>query len=118
MLSVSNLERSRKFYESLGFAVVEEVTKPEKSMLWMKLGEMILELFCFKECKGSNDLKKQERIGVRHFSLCVDDIDRLWNELKSRGLTVTEPRMSRSVGKRFFYIEDPDGIPIEILETK
>ena len=117
MISVSNLNHSRKFYESLGFEVVKEAAGSEKSMLWMKLGDMILEMFCFKSCESNASLGTQETIGVRHFSLCTDAIDKLWNELKAKGIDATEPRMSGSVGRKFFYIKDPDGIPIEILES-
>jgi len=54
--------------------------------------------------------------GMHHICLEVDDIEETFRELSSRGITPEAVRVDEITGKRFFFISDPDGLPLEFYE--
>jgi glyoxylase I family protein len=82
---------------------------------------LTLELFEFKKHKSlplyrrtlGNDL---QTLGVKHFSLETKNITVAYNKFKkARVKCATELRLFAN-GKRYFFVKDPDGILIEIME--
>jgi glyoxylase I family protein len=123
-LSVSNLERSAAFYgRHFGMRRGRKYDHRDKgfNIAFLQKGGITLELFEFKTYKPlpvyrralDKDLKT---LGVKHFSVEVADIEGVYKKLK-RGKVVfaTDLRVSSS-GARYFFIKDPDGILVEIME--
>jgi lactoylglutathione lyase len=55
-------------------------------------------------------------LGLDHFGLRVDDLDRAAAELKQRGATFTvEPRTIRP-GVKIAFVQCPDNVRVELLE--
>ncbi len=58
----------------------------------------------------------REAVGVNHFCLTVDDIEGVLAELVGRGVTIDRPLKTGPDGNRQAWIEDPDGVRIELME--
>lgn len=58
-------------------------------------------------------------IGAKHFGLKVDSIEAARDELAAKGIVKPDIQITQGrTGPRYFFIEDPDGILVEILEDK
>lgn len=85
---------------------------------------MILELFCYKEYKPAPEATHATAtdlpiIGTKHFGLQVDSINRAKEELIKKGLADTDTVITTGrTGPLYFFIKDPDGILVEIIEDK
>jgi len=125
-LSVTNRDRSVDFYQKLGFSQVHLWEADDKSMTitHLKNGEIILELFCIANYRPAPDTIHSIKtdlpvIGTKHFGLKVDSIEAAREDLAHKGIVdgsiaITQGR----TGPRYFFIEDPDGILVEISEDK
>ena len=123
-ISVSNLKRSIVFYEkNFGLSCVEKYDFKDKGMkiAILERGDLVLELFEFKEHKPLPKYREKldsdlTTLGVKHFSVEVKDINDAFNRFKkSRVLFETDLRVFDN-GAHYFFIKDPDGILIEIME--
>lgn len=120
--SVVDLDRSVSFYESLGFLkkVIWEADDGSLKIAHLALGDLILELFCYKKndsepslsCALGNDL---EAPGVKHLGLKTRSLPEARRGLETRGHVVTDITQGRT-GIRYFFVRDPDGIWLEIVE--
>jgi predicted enzyme related to lactoylglutathione lyase len=46
----------------------------------------------------------------------VDDIDREYTRLQSKGVTITTPIETESWGERFFQVTDPNGVVVQLVQ--
>jgi glyoxylase I family protein len=115
----SNYEQSKYFYtEILGLSVIREVYREERSS-WkcdIELGGMYqIELFSFPDPPVRPS--RPEACGLRHLAFEVDDLDAIVTELEAKGTHVEPIRYDNTRGgKRFTFIADPDGLPLEFCE--
>jgi len=123
-ISVSDVTKSQAFYEQLDFKKVGEWAPDDGSYKIVNLrnGNLMLELFCYSNPKPlpahNQDLWQDLSVlGVKHFGLAVDSIDETQTSLQTRGhdIMYRDVNKDRS-GANFFFIKDPDGILIEIIE--
>jgi glyoxylase I family protein len=127
-LSVTNREQSVMFYQKLGFSEVQfwEAEDKSLSITHLKLGDsdFILELFCFASPQPApafihttaTDLPV---IGTKHFGLKVNSIEAARDDLAAKGIVESDIKITQGrTGPRYFFIEDPDGILVEIAEDK
>lgn len=125
-LSVTNRERSVTFYEKLGFSEVHLWEADDKSLTitHLKNGEFILELFCYAAFQPApktihattTDLPI---IGTKHFGLKVESIEAAREDLSAKGIVSAGIEITQGrTGPRYFFIEGPDGILVEIAEDK
>jgi glyoxylase I family protein len=124
-LSVSDTERSKRFYAALGFRAVLTWVSDSYDLIitHLKLGEIILELFCYTEHKKNDDRTLEgdlHEVGVKHFGLKVDSIEEAKRRVVEAGLAGEENIYIKSgrTGITYFFIKDPDGNFVEILEDK
>ena len=125
-LSVSNLKRSVAFYcRYFGLRYVKTYTYVEKgfTIALLKKGDISLELFEFEKHKPlpayrqtlDHDLRT---LGVKHFSVEVTDIRKVYQKFKrAKTAFATDLRIFDN-GARYFFIKDPDGILVEVMEAK
>ncbi len=125
-ISVRNLEKSVEFYEKLGFKQVHQYDDEggAMSIVHLKLGESFLEIFAYTQNQASgvanfNYANNLEEIGVKHIALRVDDIVVALEDLKIKDLAdeTTEIKQGKTQ-ITYFFIQDPDGIWVEIVEDK
>lgn len=125
-LSVTNRTASVAFYEKLGFKQVHlwEVEDNSLSITHLRLGNFILELFCYKDFTSAPDTIHTTAtdlpvIGTKHIGLRVDSIEAARDDLASKGIVDKDISINQGrTGPRYFFIEDPDGILVEIMEDK
>lgn len=115
---VSDYEVSKRFYtDVLGLAIVREVFRVERQSHKLDLslnGNYVIELFSFPN--PPKRLSHPEATGLRHLAFEVDDIQATVDFLTSKN-TIPEPvRIDEFTGKKFTFISDPDGLPIEFYE--
>ena len=125
-ISVKDVYRSVEFYKNLEFAVVKKWDAADSSLsiVHMKNGDFILELFCYKAYKEMPDtaLSLNEDlpvIGSKHMGLYADDLENVQKILLKKGVIETPIEIkSGRLGRKYFFISDPNGILIEIIEKK
>ncbi len=103
---ITDVERSRRFYRDvLG---LKEINKPRTFdfvVLWFELGNQHVHLL-LKD--------KSDTIGARHFALRVTDAALARSYFGERGIPIQET--TRIPGADRFFIADPDGNRIEIIQ--
>lgn len=114
----SDYERSKKFYtEVLGFEILAENYRSERDSYKLDLilnGVYCIELFSFPE--PPKRISRPEASGLRHLAFSVNNIDESIKELASKQVVCEPVRIDEFTGKRFTFFEDPDGLPIELVE--
>jgi len=116
-IRVTNLQRSIDFYTKvLGMKITGrgkvEQTKGETVGLESEKGGFILELNYYEE-KSLYNTKYIVGEGLDHLAFKVDDLDKALKEAESAGYpAILEMKAD---GGRWVYIEDPDGIWIELF---
>jgi lactoylglutathione lyase len=116
-IRVTNLQKSIDFYTKLlGMKVTGrgkiEQTKGETVSLQSEKDSFVLELNYYQESSPYNT-KYAVGDGLDHLAFKVDDLDKALKEAKSAGYrTILEMKAD---GGRWAYIEDPDGIWIELF---
>jgi glyoxylase I family protein len=103
---ITDLERSRRFYG--GVLGLREIGRPNTFdfvVVWYDLGNMHIHLL----------LKNQpDTISPRHFALRVKDVAAARRYFQEQGVPTEET--TRIPGADRFFIRDPDGNRIEIIQ--
>ena len=114
----SDYEVSKRFYtEILGFKIVAEVFRKERDSNKLDLAlndSYCIELFSFPN--PPQRVSQPEACGLRHLAFEVNDIEQTRNYLISKNIASEIIRIDEFTGKNFFFIADPDGLPIEFYE--
>jgi lactoylglutathione lyase len=116
-IRVTNLDKSIEFYTKLlgmkikGRGKIEQ-TKGETVGLESEKGAFSLELNCYEEGSPYNT-KYVVGEGLDHLAFQVEDLDKALAEARKAGYR-TKLEM-KADGGRWAYIEDPDGIWIELF---
>jgi len=119
MCRITDPEKSRAFYEALGFTFARQMDivrdgELEATNYFFSIGdqESVLEL-TFNHDGRSYDLGS----GYGHIAVGVGDLDGALTELASQGIEPERPPYSVSEGgSRLCFVRDPDGYRIELIE--
>ncbi len=122
-ISVSDSEKSRVFYEKLGFRVVKDYQADDGSVriLQMEKDGFLLEMFCYPDSNPTPDFVETLNTdlhvnGAKHMALAVEDPKRAAEYLLKEGLIGEMPVINEGrLGRPYFFIKDPDGIFVEII---
>lgn len=114
----SDYAASKAFYtEVLGFQIKQEVYRAERQSFKLDLmiaGHYQIELFSFP--KPPARPSRPEACGLRHIAFEVDSVAEIVIELQSKNIAVEPIRVDEFTNKKFTFIADPDGLPIEFYE--
>lgn len=117
-LICSDVARSKKFYsETLGFRIIREVYRAERDSWKVDLEVspgVSLELFSFPSPPPRPS--RPEAQGLRHLAFAVPDVDKVIATLLERGVACEPVRVDEYTDRRFTFLADPDGLPIELYE--
>ena len=109
---------SKKFYtEKLGLTIVREVYREARDSykLDLALGEQyIIELFSFPN--PPTRPSRPEACGLRHLAFQVENMEETVRQLATVNIDSEPIRIDEFTGKKFTFIADPDGLPIEFYE--
>jgi lactoylglutathione lyase len=119
MYRITDPERSRAFYEALGFEFRRELPI-------VRNGELEATNYFFGvpgqeeelELTFNHDGRTYELgTGYGHIALSVDDLDRTLEQLAAQGIEPERPPYSvREGGSRLCFVQDPDGYRVELIE--
>jgi len=114
-LGVAELERSRKFYERLGWR--RSMSKAE-GVVFFQAGGMALALYPRAELARDAHLSA-DGAGFRGVALAYNarsrqEVDTVLAEAKSAGAKILKPAQDASWGGYSGYFSDPDGFPWEV----
>ena len=121
MYRITDPERSRAFYEALGFTFASDFDivrngELEATNYFFSIGEQesVLEL-TFNHDGRSYELGT----GYGHIAVGVDDLDGTLARLRGQGIEPErEPYSVREGGSRLCFVRDPDGYRIELIERR
>lgn len=114
----SDYEKSKRFYTNvLGLTILKETYREERDSYKLDLalnGVYIIELFSFPN--PPQRPSRPEATGLRHLAFEVDNLDEIVLHLDKNKIVSEPVRTDAITGKRFTFIADPDGLPIEFYE--
>lgn len=109
---------SKRFYtEILKFSIINECYRQERQSykLDLKIDDMTqIELFSFPN--PPDRLSFPEACGLRHLAFRVDNIQAVIVYLAEHKIICEPVRVDEFTGNKFTFFNDPDGLPIEIIE--
>ena len=119
MVRITDPERSRAFYEALGFRFERDMDivrngELEATNYFYGIGDQdaVLELTLNHDGR-SYDLGT----GYGHIALAVDDMEQSLAQLKGQGIEPErEPYRVREGGSLICFVQDPDGYRIELID--
>jgi glyoxylase I family protein len=115
----SDYQQSKNFYtQILGLNVIQEIYREERDSYKLDLalnGSFIIELFSFPNTP--NRPSQPESCGLRHLAFEVNDIEQTRGFLVRNNIPSETIRVDEHTQKRFFFIADPDDLPIEFYES-
>jgi len=118
MIRVLDEARSTSFYKSaFGLAVADRLDFPEFTLVYLSNSDSTFELELTIN-KGT-DSPYQLGNGYGHLAVSVDDLDAEHARLVSAGLdpgSIIDFAPAGKIVARFFFIQDPDGYKIEVLQ--
>lgn len=114
-LICSDYAVSKAFYLSLpGFTLLHETYRAERESWKADLalnGVYLLELFSFPN--PPSRLSYPEACGLRHLAFAVESLDVIHTYCQQMGYRPEPIRRDAHTGKDFFFVADPDGLPVE-----
>ena len=123
-ISVTDIERSIEFYKKFGFKDFKSWKAEDDSLKinMLKLKDTVLEMFCYKQYMelphNAMDLSTDlPEIGTKHFALGVKDIEEAKEFVIQNSIMSDVDIKVGRLGKPYFFIKDPDGILVEIIEN-
>ena len=119
MLRITDPEKSRAFYEALGFTFSRDMDivrngEREATNYFFSLGDDadVLEL-TFNHDGRMYDLGD----AFGHIAIAVDDLDAALEDLKEQGIAAErEPYRVREGGSRICFVRDPDQYRVEVID--
>jgi glyoxylase I family protein len=109
---------SKQFYTHiLGLTIIQETYRSERQSYKLDLalnGRYVIELFSFPN--PPERPSRPEAAGLRHLAFATGDLDAVIQHLAGHQVVVEPVRIDELTGKRFTFIADPDGLPIEFYE--
>lgn len=114
----TDYQRSLEFYtKMLGLRIMAEHYRKERQSHKTDLAldnSYVVELFSFPN--PPHRLSRPEATGLRHLAFEVDNVEEALIELDGKGIRHEDIRIDEFSGKKFAFLEDPDGLPIELYE--
>jgi len=118
MIRVLDLERSIEYYgKAFGLEVSQQLDFDDFALVYLRNDENDMEVELTLN-KGREE-PYAHGDGYGHFAVCVDDLDGEHERFEQLGLDpqqIVEFAPGGNKIARFFFVKDPDGYDIEVLE--
>jgi catechol 2,3-dioxygenase-like lactoylglutathione lyase family enzyme len=129
-ITVSDLDRSIRFYERLGFELAERVEEEGEEVergvgvpgaqlraAMLEGPNSRLELIEYVAPGTGAAPHPNNGIGAAHVCIEVEDVDAAVAELREEGIEFLSDPITHESGIRWVYAKDPDGITAELLQV-
>ena len=115
-IPVKDLERSKKFYEKLGFEVFNRWERPAKELkaLWMKDKSGYKIELIYHPSNANLEFSKIPE--AQHLCISVDNLEDMIKELQKEGMEIVIPISKGITVKQYAFIKDPNGFSVELVE--
>ena len=114
----SDYQKSKTFYtEILGLSIVQEIFREDRQSYKLDLalnGVYVIELFSFQN--PPERVSGPEACGLRHLAFEVNNIQETRDYFVKQNVIAEEIRIDEHTKKEFFFIADPDDLPVEFYE--
>ena len=124
-ISVLDIQESIKFYEVFGFRTAVHYVEPNGNfeIVHMALGAAFLELWWYRASvaapESASDLATDlPRIGTKHLALVVESVAEAERFVETHGIAIAVTRKDGNTEVAYFFVKDPSGNLLEILEDK
>ena len=118
MVRVLDLDRSIAFYRTaLGLDVADRFDFDSFTLVYLRNAEADFEVELTLNKDRTEPYAHGDSYG--HVAFCVDDLDGLHAQLTAAGIVpnpIKEFHRDGGLMARFFFIQDPDGYKIEVLQ--
>lgn len=116
-IRVFDLDKSIEFYnKALGLKEAKRMDCPDRGFTLVYMADEIsgheIELTYNYDQKEPYELGN----GYSHIAFYVDDLRKSHQAHRSAGYSVTEPKGLDGSGLKLYFVKDPDGYAIEIIE--
>jgi predicted enzyme related to lactoylglutathione lyase len=129
-LCVSDIERSARFYEALGFVLEHyvDIVAPFERMTelpgtdgragFFRRGDVRIELATYESpgVVGPTERRAMNQLGLTHLSLIVADLDAVAGRIAEHGGQVLSHTRVESPMGPMMFCTDPDGIRLELWQ--
>jgi len=130
-LTVSDLDKSIAFYRGIvgmevgarahsanaQFGALTNNPGAELDAVFLTLGGFTLQLLHYRAKAGPVLALDHNKTGSPHLAFYVEDANAKYQEVAGRAV-ITSPLITNAAGTiRSFYVADPDGMPVEFVET-
>ena len=115
----SNIDKTIDFYtEILGFNLqsrrkVESPSSPVQETAFVELNNILIEMFSIKDPAPVST--EQWQVGYRRMALEVEDMDKLVEHLKTKGIELSMGPVTMGTTK-MAELMDPDGLSIQLMQ--
>lgn len=114
----SNYIVSKQFYTNvIGLEILKETHRAERNSYKLDLainGVYVVELFSFPN--PPKRPSRPEATGLRHLAFEVNNLEEVVFKMNSLNIVIEPIRIDELTNKKFTFIADPDGLPIEFYE--
>lgn len=114
-LKVTDLARSRKFYEE--FFGMQVVWEPDPENVYLSSGRDNLALHQIPSAEVSRYRSAKDQL-LDHLGFIMDSpasVDRLFTQAERFGAPIVKPARQHRDGSYSFYMADPDGNVVQVL---
>lgn len=118
MIRVLDLERSMTFYETaFGLTQADRFDFDDFTLVYLRNAEADFEI----ELTWNHDQEQpySHGSGYGHVAVCVDDLEAEHARMEAAGVPtgkLVEMEHQGAALARFFFVEDPDGYKIEVIQ--
>jgi len=119
-IRVENLDRSRKFYEQLGFLFLVGPVGPEPVAIMEHPSGVNINLILNAAPGITENILmdvKEKYPGYTHFALDVNGIEAVQKQIENLGIKITEGPITLPNGGTMFFIRDQDENVIEFHQN-
>lgn len=119
MIRVLDPVRSQRFYaDGFGFSVSHRLDFDDFSLVYLRNPENDFEIELTHNFSRTEPYTHGD--GYGHYAFAADDLDAMHSKLAALGYAPAAIKEFKKDGEllaRFFFVQDPDGYKIEVLQT-
>jgi catechol 2,3-dioxygenase-like lactoylglutathione lyase family enzyme len=135
-ITVRDLEESLQWYERV-FGVQREfvaqgsgpalssavgVPEAELSFAFLRFGSCVVELLCYDNEREDHYRRSSADVGSTHVCIDVPDLQSAYDDLRVKGVEFLAPPLLIEDGPlegcSFVYLKDPNGVTLELFQTR